>query len=198
MTYPIITIAREYGSGGRLIGLQVAKELDIPFYDKELIVLAAKESGFAEDFVRKMEQTKTISFLYNIYMNSQALPASDQVFLAQSRVIQDIAQKGPCVIVGRCADYVLRDRKDCMHTFIHAPLDERVRRTREEYGEDSANLESVIAKRDKSRASYYNYFTQNKWGAAHNYHLTIDSSIGIHTTVSVIKTMAESFLREDR
>ena len=194
MAYPIITIAREYGSGGRLIGLQVAKDLDLPFYDKELIGLAAKESGFAEDFVRKIEQTRTVSFLYNIYMNAQSLPASDQVFLAQSRVIQDLAQKGPCVIVGRCADYVLRDRKDCMNVFIHAPLPERVRRAREEYGDTGDNLESVITKRDKSRSSYYNYFTQNKWGSAHNYHLTINSSVGIPTTVSVVETMARSFL----
>jgi cytidylate kinase len=184
-----ITIGREYGSGGRLIGQQVAKELNIAFYDRELIVLAARESGFAEEFVQKMEQKRTISFINNLYMTGYELPASEKIFLAQSKAIQKVAEESPCVIVGRCADYVLRDKPNCFRVFIHAPIEERIKRIREEYGEDQSNLEDYIRKQDKKRASYYNYYTHKKWGRAQNYHLCIDSSIGISTAVHMIKEL---------
>jgi cytidylate kinase len=187
----IVTIAREYGSGGRLIGQQLARELNVPFYDKELISLAAKESGFAEDFIKQMEQKKNHSFLFNLYMTSQELPASEQVFIAQSRAIQKIAEQS-CVIVGRCADYVLRKRNDCIRIFIHAPVEQRLKRIREEYHEDSSNLHDYVLKQDKNRASYYNYFTQNKWGKTQNYHLCIDSSIGVSVAVHIIKELVQA------
>jgi cytidylate kinase len=188
-----ITIGREYGSGGRLIGQQVAKELNIAFYDRELIVLAARESGFAEEFVQKMEQKRTISFINNLYMTGYELPVSEKIFLAQSKVIQKVAEEGSCVIVGRCADYVLRDKPNCFKVFIHAPIEERIKRIREEYKEDQSNLEDYIRKQDKNRASYYNYYTHKKWGRAQNYHLCIDSSIGISTAVRMIKELVTEY-----
>ncbi|MFA9379680.1 MAG: AAA family ATPase [Acetanaerobacterium sp.] len=185
----IVAIAREYGSGGRLIGQQLARELNVSFFDKELISLAAKESGFAEDFIQKMEQKKSLSFLGNLYMTSQELPASEQVFLAQSKAIHKIAEKQSCVIVGRCADYVLREHEKCIRIFIHAPLEQRMKRIREEYHEDRPNLQEYVKKQDKNRASYYNYFTQNKWGKAQNYHLSVDSSMGVSVVVNIIKEL---------
>lgn len=194
MSIPVITIAREYGSGGRLIGEAVAKNLDIPFYDKELILLAAKKSGLSEDYIRRTEQIKSASFLYSLYMTSQILPMSDQIFLLQSQIIRELAEKGPCVIVGRCADYVLRNMSNCLNIFIHAPIEDRMRRAIEEYGDDHPNMEDYIRKQDKKRASYYNYFSQNKWGNAHNYHLAINSSIGVDETVYLIQDAASVFL----
>jgi cytidylate kinase len=193
MKHLIITIAREYGSGGRLIGRQLAEELNITFYDKELITLAARESGFAEDFIEKMEQKTTHNFFYNLYMTSQELPAAEQVFLAQSQVIQEIAQKESCVIVGRCADYVLREFDNCLPIFIHAPLDCRLKRLRDEYHENVLNYRDYLQKQDRNRAGYYNYFTQGKWGKTQNYHLSIDSSIGIPAVVRVLKEFIAAF-----
>ena len=121
MHYPVITISREYGSGGRAIGERLAKELGVPFYDKELIFMAAKESGLSEEYIKKTEQMKSTSFLYGLYMSAQQLPMNDQIFLVQSKIIRQVAQEGPCVIVGRCADYVLRERKDLLSVFIRWP-----------------------------------------------------------------------------
>jgi len=194
MAYPVITIAREYGSGGRIIGQKLAQKLVLPFYDKELISLAAKESGLAEEFIRTVEQKRNLSFLYNLYSNLQMLPASDQVFLAQCQVIREIAEKGPCVIVGRCADYALRERKDCLNVFIHAPLAERIARARDVYGDDASDVENTVLKRDKDRANYYGYFTFQKWSDPHNYHIAIDSGIGLDIAVSLLAELAEHFM----
>ncbi|WP_145972658.1 cytidylate kinase-like family protein [Acetobacterium woodii] len=185
----VIAIAREFGSGGRIVGELLAQELKVPFYDKELVSLAAKESGFAEEFIQEMEQKRRIDFLNNMYMTSQELPLSEQVFLAQSKAIQEIAKNQSCVIVGRCADYVLRDKKNCIRVFIHAPLELRIKRVKEEYHINKLNLHEYVKKEDKNRGTYYNYFTQEKWGDVQNYHLTIDSSVGIPIVVDVIKTL---------
>ncbi len=193
MSIPVITIGREYGSGGRMIGEKLAQKLGIPFYDKELIMMAAKKSGLSEEYIRRTEQVKSASFLYSLYMTSQVLPMSDQIFLVQSNIIKDLAQKGPCVIVGRCGDYVLRDNPNCMNVFIHAPMEDRVRRAREEYGENAANMEDFVRKQDKKRASYYNYFSQNKWGNSKHYHLSISSSFGMEKTVQILKDAALIF-----
>jgi cytidylate kinase len=195
MKHMIITIAREYGSGGRLIGQRLAEGLDMPFYDKKLITLAAQESGFAEEFVAKMEQKKTFSFFYNLYMTSNELPAAEQVFLAQSQVIRKVAEEGSCVIVGRCADYVLREFDNCLRIFVHAPLEWRIQCVRDIYQENVDNYADYLQKQDKNRAGYYNYFTHKKWGKAQNYHLSIDSSIGIPATVQVLKQMAAAFFK---
>jgi cytidylate kinase len=188
-----VTIAREYGSGGRLIGQELAKELGIAFYDRELIVLAAKESGLAEEFVQKMEYKRIISFINNLYMTSYELPVSEKIFLVQCKVIRQVAEECSCVIVGRCADYVLRDKPNCIRVFIHAPMEERIKRIREVYREEQPNLEDFIQKQDKNRASYYNYYTHGKWGKAQNYHLCIDSSIGIPASVRIIKELVTEY-----
>ncbi len=193
MNIPVITIAREYGSGGRLIGEELAKKLDIPFYDKELILLAAKKSGFSEEYIRRTEQIKSASFLYSLYMTSQVLPMSDQIFLVQSKIIQELVEQGPCVIVGRCADYVLRNTPNCMNVFIHAPMDERVCRASKEYGDEANNMEDYVRKQDKKRSSYYNYFSQSKWGNAKNYHLAVNSTLGVSHTAKLILDAALIF-----
>ena len=125
---PVITISREYGSGGRAIGERVAKELGVPFYDKQLILMAAKESGLSEEYIKKTEQMKSTSFLYGLYMGAQQLPMNDQIFLVQSKIIRKLADEGPCVIVGRCADYILREREDLLSVFVHAPVEFRAQR----------------------------------------------------------------------
>lgn len=193
MSYPVITIAREYGSGGRLVGEMLAKKLGVPLYDKELILLAAQKSGFSEEYIRRSEQMKSASFLYSLYMTSQVLPLSDQIFLVQSKIIQELAEEGPCVIVGRCGSYVLRNNPNALNVFIHAPLEERAKRAVEEYGDDAGNMEDYIKKQDKKRASYYNYFSQNKWGSAKNYHLTVNSTIGLTASAELIASAAKVF-----
>jgi len=189
----VITIARQYGSGGRLIGKKIADHLNIPFYDKELISLAAEETGYAESFVTKMEQKKSINFFTNLYMTQQELPATDQIYLAQSRTIHDLANKSSCVIVGRCADYVLKDYPNCIRIFIHAPIESRIERLEHEYKETHKNWEDYLHKQDKNRSSYYNYFTQETWGKSLNYHMTLDSSIGIDESVEILLHLVKTY-----
>lgn len=186
MKKTVITISREYGSGGRIIGKKVAEALGISFYDGELLSLVAKESGYTVDFVRQNDQKKTQSLLYHLYMGSQILPASDMIFIAQSKVIKDLQEKENCVIVGRCADYVLRGRDSVINIFIHAPLLSRTERVKNEYGEKADNYKSYVQKQDKSRIAYYNYFADDAWGKAQTYDLAVNSDIGIDNAVKLI------------
>ena len=197
MNLPVITISREYGSGGRTIGEKLAKELGIPFYNKELILMAAKESGLSEEYIKKTEQMKSTSFLYGLYMGAQALPMNDQIFLVQSKIIREIAEEGPCVIVGRCADYILREREDLLNVFIHAPLAFRAQRAKKVYEKEASNMEDFVKKQDKKRASFYNYFSQNKWGDARHYHLAISSEFGVDFAVEVLKHAAQTFTQRE-
>ena len=197
MNLPVITISREYGSGGRTIGEKLAKELGIPFYNKELILMAAKESGLSEEYIKKTEQMKSTSFLYGLYMGAQALPMNDQIFLVQSKIIREIAEEGPCVIVGRCADYILRERNDLLNVFIHAPLAFRAERAKKVYEKEAGNMEDFVKKQDKKRASFYNYFSQNKWGDARHYHLAISSEYGVDFAVEVLKHAAQTFTQRE-
>ena len=197
MNLPVITISREYGSGGRTIGEKLAKELGIPFYNKELILMAAKESGLSEEYIKKTEQMKSTSFLYGLYMGAQALPMNDQIFLVQSKIIREIAEEGPCVIVGRCADYILRERDDMLNVFIHAPLAFRAERAKKVYEKEASNMEDFVKKQDKKRASFYNYFSQNKWGDARHYHLAINSEYGVDFAVEVLKHAAQTFAQRE-
>jgi cytidylate kinase len=189
-----VTIAREYGSGGRLIGKCLADELGISFYDRELIAIAARESGLDEDYVRSIAQRKTPGGLYGFFMAGGELPIHEQVFIAQSNAIRDLAERGSCVFIGRCADYALADRRDCIRVFIHAPMEFRVGIVRDEYYEDGDDLEGFIRKQDKCRASYYDFFTQRRWGKAQNYNLCLDSSIGIQASVRLLKKFVEEFI----
>lgn len=191
MAHTVITIGRQFGSGGRIVAQRVAESLRIPFYDKAVIDLAAKETGLSEEFIRQAEQKKTSSFLYNLYMSTQNLPVSDQVFIAESDVIRKVAAVGPCVIVGRCADYVLRRQEGVLNVFIHAPLDERIFRAKEEYKVEAADVRAYVLKQDKRRAAFYEHFSDRVWGKAENYHLAINSTIGLDTTVDLILALAE-------
>ena len=190
MAHTVITIGRQFGSGGRIVAQRVAETLHIPFYDKAVIDLAAKETGLSQEFIRQAEQKKTSSFLYNLYMNTQSLPVSDQVFIAESEVIRKVAAVGPCVIVGRCADYVLRNQEGVLNMFIHAPLDERIFRAKEEYKVEVPDVRAYVLKQDKNRAAFYEHFSDRVWGKAENFHLSINSTIGLDTTVDLILALA--------
>lgn len=181
----VIIINREYGSGGRLIGKQVAERLSIPFYDNELIKLTAEKSGFSEDYVRDASEKKTQSLLYSLFLT--AMPVTDQLFLAQSQVIKDLADKGACVIVGGCADYVLKDRRNVVKIFIHAPMEARIKRIRDEYGEKADDYKNYVTRMDKKRVTYYTYFTQFKWGRANDYDLSLNSKVGVQTCAEIIQ-----------
>ena len=186
MKKTVITISREYGSGGRIIGKKLAEALGISFYDGELLSLVAKESGYTEEFVRQNDQKKTQSLLYHLYMGSQILPASDMIFSAQSRVIKDLYSKESCVIVGRCADYVLRGKEDVINIFIHAPIESRAERVKNEYGEQADNYIGHVKKKDKSRVAYYNYFADDSWGKTQTYDLSVNSDVGVDNAVKII------------
>ena len=195
----IITISRQYGSGGRLIGQKLAERLGIPFYDKELITLAAQESGYAEHLFEKTADTNiSNSLLYSLamYGNTMGLydmPLNDKLFMAQSKTIQHVAEEGPCVIVGRCADYVLRNVPNVLNVFIHSDMASKVRRVTEDYGVTDDNVVDLINKTDKRRANYYNYYTGTKWGRAENYHLALRSdAVGIDGAVETIIRFVEA------
>ncbi len=191
MRYPIITIGRQHGSGGRTVAEMVAKKLGIPLYDKLLIQLIAKESGFAEEYVRDTDMRRIQSFFYGMYIDSNNLPLEDQLYIAQSKVIKEVSDKGPCVIVGRCADYVLRERNDVLHAFIHAPMEERIARVRDTYHEVEKDYKKYLTKLDKQRASYYNHYTGRKWGVSENYDLVYSTHLGIDAIVNSIAGFAK-------
>ena len=184
----VITISRQYGSGGREIGEKLAKKFDIPFYDNELISRAAKESGFAETAFENVEMKATNSLLYSIAMGMSAytspemgftqLSLDDRIYFAQADVIRKVAMEGPCVIVGRCADYILKDFDNVVNVFIWADLDYRVRRATSLYDMSPHKAEENILKIDKRRANYYNYHANEKWGKIENYHIAINSNYG--------------------
>lgn len=190
MKYSIITIGREHGSGGRGIAQMIADELQIPLYDRKLIQMIAENSGLAESYVAQSEMRRTSSFLYNLYFDSKNLPLDDQVFLAQANVICEVTKKGPCVIVGRCADYILRNEPSVLNVFVYAPMEERIRRVAEEYGEKANDMQRYLQKIDRHRSSYYDRFTGEKWGEPHNYHLLLNSTVGLKTAAQQIITLA--------
>ena len=195
MKHIVITIGREYGSGGRLIAKRLSEEMGITFYDKQLITEVAKKTGFSENFIRDTEhQRPTNSFLYDLYTTVATPSVPDQVFIAQAKVIKAAAARESCVIVGRCADYILREEPHVLKVFVNAPLDQRIKRAREEYGVTEANLESYVIRQDKARASYYNYFAIGRWGQSREYDLCVNSRIGIDTAVKVIKAAAQAML----
>lgn len=182
----VITIARQHGSGGRLIGECLAKKMGIAYYDKELISLTAKKTGFATDFVKEVEEKQTSSFLYSIYAAATVPSVYEQARNAQFAVIRELADKGPCVIVGRAADSILRGNPNCVRVFIHAPMEERIRRARDDYREPMDNPEKDITKKDKSRAAFYNTYSEYPWGDIRNYDMALNSSIGIEKSADII------------
>ena len=196
----VITIGREYGSGGRTIGKLVAKKLGIPYYDRELVDEAAKHSGLAVEAVEENDQIVTRSFLYDLaigtsygYVNQSGVPLdlNTQVFLAQRDAILKFASE-PCVIVGRCADYILREHKDLLRVFIYADKKARLERIVSEYGEDPVKAEKLLAQSDKRRARHYEEFTDSIWGARRNYDVLLNSAaLGIEKAADIICEMAK-------
>ena len=198
---PIITVGRQYGSGGRYVAKLLAERLGIPFYDKELLVETSKDSGICqevmEDYDEKQEKRGILSMLGGLQGRGDLgmmldMPLNHRIFLAQFDTIRRIADEGPCVIVGRCADYVLRDHKNLISVFIKASTEDRVKRIVELYGVEPAKAEENIKKADKQRAAYYNYYATGTWGSVENYDLCVDTgSLGIEGTVELICKCAE-------
>ena len=202
MEKKIITISREFGSGGRTVGHKVAERLGIPFYDKELVNQVALESGFAPKFVEEHGEHSPSSSLFSYAFAPQGVPGvmnglstADFLWNIQCSVILQLAEKGPCVIVGRCGDYVLRDRKDVLRIFVYAPKEWRLAYGKENnmlQAKDEKGIKDEIDKTDRNRAAYYNYYTQNRWGDAHNYDLAINAALGHDACVNMILAAAEA------
>ncbi len=200
-TDKIITISRQQGSGGREIGRRLAHDLNIPFYDRELLALAAEKSGFSQAAFEEVDEVPTNSFLYNLSLNSHmaggggfvmgyndALLTPDKLFLIQSDIIRQIAKEGPCVIVGRCADYILEEDPRLVSVFVYANEDFRMERLVEFKNIPRNKAKAQMAKIDKKRSNYYNYNTGKRWSEANSYHLCLDSSkLGIDKAVQAIE-----------
>ncbi len=200
MSGSVITISRQYGSGGRFVGRKLAEKLKIPFYDNELISMAAKESGFSESLFENAEKNTTYSLLYSLSMfgtstgGMYGLPLSDKVFLIQSDIIKKVASQGPCVIVGRCADYVLRENKNVIHFFLYSDIEHRIARVIKYYNLEEKKAKETIEKTDKKRSAYYNYYTGERWGEMKNYHLSINTdSVGVENCAEILAKYADSF-----
>ena len=186
----VVTISREFGSGGRTIGRKLAEELGIPCYDAELIQQLARESGFSEDYIRDAGEYAPGGYLSLLSNRAFALTNEDVLWELQYKVITDLAEKGPCVIVGRCADYILRDTADCLKVFIHADMDFRAKRIVEVYGEREQSPEQRLNDKDKRRAAYHRFYTNMKWGHAQNYHICLDSGkLGIDSCVEILRQL---------
>ena len=184
----IITISREFGSGGRTIGKKVADKLGIPCYDSELIEKLAQESGFTKDYIKEAGEYTPGGFLASAFSNRAFGPTNEDILWEmQCRIITELAEKESCVIVGRCADYILQDKADCLKVFIHADMAFRAKRIVEVYGEREESTEQRLRDKDKRRAAYHRFYTNMKWGYAENYHLTLDSGVlGIDRCVDII------------
>jgi len=188
MSNRIITISREFGSGGRTIGKKVAEKLSVPCYDSELLQKIAEESGFAEEYIKNAGEYVPSSFLSTVFSNRTLGPTNeDRLWQLQYDLITDLAGKGPCVIVGRCADYILRDKADCLRVFIHAGMEYRAERIVKVYGERAESPEQRLRDKDRRRAAYHRFYTNMKWGHAQNYHICLDSGeLGIEKCVEII------------
>ena len=189
----VITISREFGSGGRTIGKKTAEKLDIPCYDSQLIQKIAAESGFNEEYIKEAGEYAPGGFLSSALSHRGiAITNEDYIWEIQCRTITDLAQQGPCVIVGRCADYILRNKADCLKVFIHADLDFRAKRIVEVYGEREQSHQQRLKDKDKRRAAYHRFYTDMKWGHAQNYDLTLNSgTLGIENCVNIITQLYE-------
>lgn len=197
-TTSVITIGRQYGSGGRVIGEELARRLEIPYYDKEILTEAAKDSGICAELFEQHDERSTRSLLFSLVTGAQmmgtdlgssymGMPLNHKIFLAQFDAIRRIAGTGPCVIVGRCADYVLRDQSNTISVFFKADMATRVARAIER-GADPMKAEDVVKRYDRQRASYYNYYTTSTWGDVNNYDLCLDTGrLGVSGTVELIE-----------
>lgn len=190
MSNKVITISREFGSGGRTVGKLVAEKLGIPCYDQEIIQKIVEESGYCEDFVAEHSEHAAYgnwlsnAFAFRDYYGNSI---QDKIWFAQLKTIVELANKGPCVIVGRCADFILKETADCLKVFIHADPKARAQRIVEQYGESSQAPERRLKDKDKRRAAYYQMYTDQKWGDNKNYDISLStSSLGIDKCVDII------------
>ena len=201
-TNTIITIERQYGSGGHLSGEKLAESLGIPFYDSELIKVAAKESGICEEIFESFDEKPTTSFLYSLVMDSYSMgytatgysdmPINHKIFLAQFDTIKKMADEGPCVIIGRCADYALEDYPNVVSVFITGDEADKIKRVSELYNVDEAKAKDLMLKTDKRRSSSYNYYSNKKWGDPKSYDMCINSSaVGQEGAVDIIMELAK-------
>lgn len=195
----VIIISREYGSGGHKLGEMLAKELGIAFYDRELITLVASESNFSEEFISKNEQRMPGSLLYQMIMQDyeapldKSLSADDALFVAQSRVIRRISSEEPCVIVGRCADYILKDRPNTVNVFLYADMPHKVKRAVAEYGIAEERAASVIADTDRSRKEHCLQYTGRQWGDSRNYNVSFDTGVfSLEQIVAFLKNISDN------
>ena len=199
---PVITIARQYGSGGREIGEKVAELLGIKAYGRELIDMAAEKSGYHPEMLHKADERAAGSLLYSLAVGASLaggiaghydIPINDKLFIVQNDIIKELAAKEQCIIIGRCGDYALRNFENKISVFIHADFDWRKKRIAEIKGISEKEAESLIVKEDKYRANYYNFYTGHKWGASERYDATFNSSIlGVDEIARIIAEMAKS------
>lgn len=200
--YPIITVSREFGSGGHSIGQKVAEELGIPFYDSEIVDQVAKRSGYTKavineqgEYTDKMSKWFSVSVASAMYFENP----QDEIFRAQKRVILDCAGEGPCVIVGRCADYILdQDEYETLNVFIHADMEHRIARVLERYGDSDVDIRKRLERKDRNRKTYYKYYTDREWGKYVNYQLNLDSGyLGVDQCVKIIVDTAKAKAQEE-
>lgn len=196
-----ITIARQYGSGGRDIGIRVAELLGIKSYDKELITMAAQKTGMSPEVLNNIDERATNSLLYSLAMGPSGygtpsfgfdMPVNDKLFVTQSEIIREIAEENDCVIIGRCADYVLREHEKLISVFVYADFETRIKRVMDSKGISYNAAKELIVKTDKRRINYYNFYTGRKWGKFDHYHLSIDSDFfGTEAVAQLIANMAK-------
>lgn len=200
----VITVGRQFGSCGKEIGHALAERLHIAFYDKELIALASKESGLCQEFFEKADERNSgnllqafaAGFTFGPFQYNDFL-SNDKLFQIQSDVIRKVANEHSCVIVGRCADYILRDNKRCINVFIHADMDTRVKTVMNRQHISEQEARELVRKMDKTRPNYYNFYSDKEWGVAASYHLSVDSSLlGVQGTVDFIEEFVKKALRE--
>lgn len=194
MNNRIITISREFGSGGRTIGKMAAEKLGIPYYDKDLVKKVAVETGFDESYIEKQGEDAPSNSIFGYAFAARGMngamngmSADDFLWVIQKNVILDLAEKGPCVIVGRCADYILKERTDCLNVFVHAAAETRAERIVRLYGETEKSPAKRLEEKDKKREVYYKYYTGQVWGMAKNYAISLDSGkLGLDRCVELI------------
>lgn len=190
MEKKIITISREFGSGGRFIGEEIAKKLGYEFYDKTIIGKIAEETGFSEKFIEEKAEyapTKNIFSYAFVGRNSSGMSIEDYLNSVQRKIILDAVEKGPCVIVGRCADYILKDREDCVNVFIHGEMENKLERIKRIYNLSTKDAEKLIQETDRKRSINYKYYTEQIWGKSQNYTLTLNSSkLGYDKVIDII------------
>lgn len=191
--FKIIAISRQFGSGGRTIGKLLAEQLNIPLYDREIISQVAKESGFAESYVEEKGEYGSSDKAAGMFINRSCYSSAsneDTIWNFQTKFIKEHAEKEPCIIIGRCADYILRNRLDVLRVFIHADMKERIKRISEVYKINDSDPEKLLHQKDKRRAAYYQFYTDIKWGDTKNFHITLDSSaFDIEKCVQILKTL---------